>query len=110
LPRLGGVKNAGDCLPTTGDLPKGDKSSTMFYVYFLKNKSGDRIYIGSTEDLNSRLDKHNKGYVKSTKAYRPWTLEGHETYNTRSEAVKREYFLKTSQQRVFLRKKYIDKK
>jgi len=81
----------------------------MFYVYFLKNASNDRIYIGSTENLSIRVDRHNKGLVRSTKAYKPWTLIGHEKYSTRSEAMKRELFLKTGQQREILRKKYLDK-
>ena len=36
----------------------------MFYVYFLKNKLGDRIYIGSTQDVENRLDKHNISNIR----------------------------------------------
>jgi putative endonuclease len=78
----------------------------MYYVYILKSIKNNDLYIGSTEDINNRLKKHNDGKVKSTKFYRPWQLMNCETYNTRSEAVKREYFLKTGQQKELLKRKY----
>ncbi|MFH1990351.1 MAG: GIY-YIG nuclease family protein [Patescibacteria group bacterium] len=71
----------------------------MYYVYFLKSLKNGDLYIGSTEDVNNRLKKHNGGKVKSTKFYRPWQLLDIETYNTRSEAVRRELFLKNHQQK-----------
>ena len=78
----------------------------MYYVYFLKSLKNGDLYIGSTEDVNNRLKKHNDGKVKSTKFYRPWQLLDIETYNTRSEAVRRERFLKNHQQKEILKKKY----
>ncbi len=78
----------------------------MFYVYFLKSiKNGD-IYIGSCEDVNVRVARHNQGRVKSTKGYRPWKLLGFEECQVRSEAVKKERFYKTSQQRELLKKRF----
>ena len=32
----------------------------MYYVYVLKNKRMNRLYIGYTEDLNRRLNEHKK--------------------------------------------------
>ncbi|MBU4142980.1 GIY-YIG nuclease family protein [Patescibacteria group bacterium] len=78
----------------------------MYYVYFLKSLKNNDLYIGSTEDVNNRLKKHNDGKVKSTKFYRPWQLLDYEIYQTRSEAVRRERFLKTGQQKELLKKKY----
>lgn len=78
----------------------------MFYVYFLKSLKNNNLYIGSTENLENRLHLHNLGKVKSTKFYKPWKLVGSELYQTRSEAVKKERFLKTSQQREILKRKY----
>ena len=78
----------------------------MYYVYVLKSLKNNDLYIGSTEDVNNRLKKHNDGKVKSTKFYQPWQLLNFETYNTRSEAVRRERFLKTGQQKELLKKKY----
>ena len=78
----------------------------MYYVYFLQSLVNNDLYIGSTENLKNRIDRHNSGNVKSTGAYKPWKLLGYEKYNSRSEAVKRERFLKTGCQKELLKKKY----
>ena len=61
-----------------------------FFVYILYSEKYDRFYIGRSQDLEKRLERHNRGYVKSTKSYRPWTQLYYETFPARSEAVKRE--------------------
>lgn len=78
----------------------------MYYVYFLKSLVNNDLYIGSTVNLVNRLKLHNKGKVKSTKPYKPWRLLGYEEYNTRSEAFRREMFLKKHQQKELLKIKY----
>jgi len=78
----------------------------MFYVYFLKSLKNKDLYIGSTENIESRLSAHNFGKVKSTKFYRPWELLGYEKYDLRSEAVRMEKFFKSHQQRDILKEKY----
>jgi putative endonuclease len=77
-----------------------------YFVYILKSKKNSDIYIGSTEDVQIRFVHHNRGRVKSTKAYRPWILLETKACMTRSEAVQLELFLKTGQQKEILRKKY----
>ena len=62
----------------------------MFFTYVLYSKSFDRIYIGQTKNLSNHLESHNLGRVKSTKAYSPWILIYHESFSSRSEAMKRE--------------------
>ena len=78
----------------------------MFKVYYIKSSMNGDLYIGSCEDLRVRFHRHNAGYVKSTKSYRPWKLLGYEKFNTRQEAVKREKFLKTGQQKELLKKRF----
>jgi len=78
----------------------------MYYVYFLKSLKNNDLYIGSTENLENRVILHNTGKVKSTQFYRPWQLLGYEVYNSRSEAVGRERFLKSHQQKEILKKRY----
>ena len=78
----------------------------MYYVYFLKSTKNNDLYIGSAEDLAIRINLHNAGKVKSTQFYKPWQLLDFEVYNSRSEAVRRERFLKTGQQKELLRKRY----
>lgn len=65
-----------------------------YFVYILKSKSSGRYYVGQTQDLNSRLEKHNKGSVQSTKPDTPWELKYHEEFQTRKESYKREQQIK----------------
>jgi len=76
-----------------------------FYVYILKSLSDNRFYTGSTEDIAERLKRHNLGEVRSTKSRRPFELIYQEGYETRTEARKRENFLKSGAGRRFLMEK-----
>ena len=78
----------------------------MYYVYFLRSLKNNDLYVGSAEDLKKRVALHNGGRVRSTKFYKPWKLLGFEEYNSRSEAVRREKFLKSHQQKDYLKEKY----
>ena len=77
-----------------------------YYTYVIKSHANNDIYIGSTQDLDKRLKLHNSGKIKSTKGYKPWQLLEYQKFNTRSEAVKQEKFLKSHQQKELLKKKY----
>ncbi|MDA0770676.1 MAG: GIY-YIG nuclease family protein, partial [Chloroflexi bacterium] len=74
----------------------------MFHVYVLKSDSANRYYIGSTKDLAQRLDQHNSGISKSTRAYRPWRLVYSQAFDTRSDAVRREKEVKSWKNRAYL--------
>ena len=66
----------------------------MFYVYLLQSQKDNSYYIGQTDNTISRLERHNAGYVKSTKNKIPLKLIGFEEYKTRDEARWEEYNLK----------------
>lgn len=68
----------------------------MYYLYLLKSKNFDQIYVGSTNNLRIRFDLHNSGKVFSTKRYMPWELEYYEAYKTEKLARIREKNLKYS--------------
>jgi putative endonuclease len=74
-----------------------------YYVYVLKSTNFNRRYIGSCEDLHLRLQQHNSGKVRSSKAYKPYELAYSEIFQTRSEAFKREQFFKTLEGYNFLK-------
>ena len=74
-----------------------------FFAYILKSQKTGNYYYGSTSDLDNRLNKHNQGKVKSTKARRPWIIHYVEEFNTRSEAAKREFFFKSVNGYIFLK-------
>ncbi|OGF63384.1 hypothetical protein A2926_00235 [Candidatus Giovannonibacteria bacterium RIFCSPLOWO2_01_FULL_44_40] len=79
----------------------------MHYVYFLKLSNGD-IYKGITSDLERRMQEHNSGNVESTKNYRPVKLFAYEAYLLKSDAERREKFLKTTEGRRLLKQQYRD--
>ncbi|HNP16886.1 MAG TPA: GIY-YIG nuclease family protein [Fulvivirga sp.] len=75
----------------------------MFTVYALYSQKFNKIYIGYTSDIKSRLESHNvyakKGY---TLKYRPWKLVYSEEYSTKKEALVREKQLKSAKGREFI--------
>ena len=75
----------------------------MFIVYAIKSQSRNYIYIGMTRDVEERLARHNKGYERTTKPYRPFDLIYTETFATRVEARQREKYLKSGVGKEFLR-------
>jgi putative endonuclease len=78
----------------------------MYYVYVLKLNNND-LYIGYTEDLNKRLITHQSGESRFTKPYRPVKLVYYEAYLSKEDATKREYHLKTGQQRELLKQRLL---
>ncbi len=66
----------------------------MYYVYVLLSEKDKRLYIGYTNDVKNRLNKHNNGFVRATKNRRPLKLIYCEVYVDLSDAKRREEFLK----------------
>lgn len=67
-----------------------------YYVYILRTSS-NTLYIGQTHDLEKRLKEHASHTSKSAKYMKYFTsfqLVYTESYETRSEAMKREMQLK----------------
>ena len=66
----------------------------MNYTYILKCKDGS-FYTGWTNNLEKRLKDHNEGKgAKYTKARRPVELVYYEAFETKEEAMSREYAIK----------------
>ena len=66
----------------------------MNYTYILKCKDGS-LYTGWTNDLEQRVAAHNTGKgAKYTKARRPVELVYFEEFETKEQAMKREYAIK----------------
>jgi putative endonuclease len=74
----------------------------MYHVYVLVSSKDNQYYIGQTRNIAKRLERHNNGFVKSTRNRRPLTLIHSETYSTRAEAMKREKFLKSGEGHRFI--------
>jgi putative endonuclease len=64
-----------------------------------------KSYVGQTSNLDKRLLEHNHTAEKGfTVSYRPWTLVHTEVLASRSEAMKREKYLKTWAGRIEVNK------
>lgn len=66
----------------------------MFFVYILKSKRNESIYIGYTSDLKRRFEEHNNKKNKSTKHNAPFELIYYEAYKSKTDARYRENNLK----------------
>ena len=66
----------------------------MNYTYILELNDGT-LYTGWTNDLENRVAAHNAGTAsKCTRAKRPVKLVHYEEFETKSEAMSREYRIK----------------
>ena len=58
------------------------------------NDQKTKTYVGWTNNLKRRLSSHNSGMgAKSTRG-KIWNLIYYETFNSKKDAMRREYFLK----------------
>jgi putative endonuclease len=73
-----------------------------FYVYIIQSEYDGTYYIGSTQNLPDRLERHHQGRSKYTKAKRPWKLAYSEEHPDRSSAVKRENQIKSRKSKHFI--------
>ena len=74
----------------------------MYYVYVLWSSKLKKRYIGSTDNIEKRLVEHNRGSNKFTRDGVPWIIVHQEEFLTKTEALKREKFLKSGQGRAWL--------
>ena len=66
----------------------------MNYTYIVRCKDGS-LYTGWTNDKEKRIKAHNEGKgAKYTKSRRPVKLVYYEEFQTKEEAMKREYAIK----------------
>ncbi len=64
------------------------------YTYMVRCKDGS-LYTGWTNNLEKRLQAHNEGSgAKYTKTRRPVELVYYEEYESKTQAMKREYEIK----------------
>ena len=68
----------------------------LFYVYLIKTLDGfpNKSYVGYTNNLSKRIEKHNSNLgAKSTKGYK-WELVFKKKFYSKSKALSFEYTLK----------------
>jgi putative endonuclease len=74
-----------------------DSRDIMYYVDVLSSSSKNIRYVGSCENPDERLRRHNAGHSKATRHGIPWVLVHSEPlkFQRRAEAVRRERYFKS---------------
>lgn len=78
----------------------------MYFVYVIRSEKDGRFYVGPSENVEKRVEQHNKGMTFSTKGFRPWKLFFVESYNTKIEAREREKYLKSGIGKEMIKQKW----
>lgn len=89
-------------------MPGGTTSNQFYYVYTLESLTDGKRYIGYTQDLRKRLEEHNSGKSIATAPRRPFRLVYYEACLERSDAIRRERYMKTTDGRRFMSKRLRD--
>lgn len=87
-------------------LPAGRQarqSHFMYYVYAIKSRIKNYIYVGLTNNLERRIKEHNNKKESTTKPCVPFDILTTEEFKTRIEARKREKYLKSGFGREYLK-------
>ena len=67
----------------------------MYYVYILQSLKNKSLYIGYTANLKQRFNEHNNGKSVATKPFRPYEIVFYEAFIDRTDAKRREEYLKS---------------
>ena len=75
-----------------------------YYLYIIQSDKDGSFYIGTTQNLDARILRHNQGRSKYTRTKRPWKLVFYEEHPNRSSAMKREYAIKRRKSKDYIAK------
>jgi putative endonuclease len=76
----------------------------MYFVYILYSSTRDKYYVGSCEDLYSRLIKHNSNHSGFTGKTGDWAIKWTEECIDKAAALKREKQIKAWKSRKMIEK------
>ena len=74
----------------------------MTYTYVLMSELDGEWYTGTAGDLRLRVKQHAEGRVRSTASRRPFRLIYYEACLERTDAYRRERFLKSGKGKRFM--------
>ena len=80
-------------------LPARPSAGALTYVYVLRSRPTGRYYVGICSNPAIRLQQHNSGKTRSTKAYAPWEMLCAVPYDSREDAATVERKLKAAKSR-----------
>ncbi len=77
----------------------------MYWVYILYSEKIDKYYIGSTSNLQNRVEFHNSAKNKIwSKRGQPWEIVFEHVFESKKDALKAEKFIKKQKSRKFIQK------
>ena len=79
-----------------------------YFVYILESESTGKWYYGSTSDVCKRVSDHNKNRSTYAKNKGPWTLIFVRKFDSKSDALKFELYLKKTRNKSFIKKEFGD--
>jgi len=68
----------------------------MHYFYILRSQKNQKLYLGYTSDLKTRLKSHNSSENKATKPYAPYELIFYSAFTNQTDALNCEKYFKTT--------------
>ena len=78
----------------------------LWHVYFLRSCANPKkTYVGRTEDVRSRLAKHNRGGSPYTAKYKPWELIAMVSVPSEEKAIQLETYFKSGSGHAFAHKR-----
>ncbi len=66
------------------------------------------LYTGRSDDLKRRIEEHELGKVTATKNRRPLKIIFYEAFSCKSDAIRRERYLKTSKGKTTIKTMLIE--
>ena len=75
----------------------------MYYVYAIKSRVKNYIYVGMTNNPERRIKEHNDRREGTTRSFAPFEVIMIEGCESRLEARKKEKYFKTGVGREYLR-------
>jgi putative endonuclease len=101
-----GVVGSNPATPTRSTARPGAPGLAFFMnyytVYILYSVSLDRYYVGQSKNHKERLEGHQYGRNKSTKAGVTWEIVHLEYFEDRPSAVRKERYIKNMDSRRYL--------
>ena len=73
-----------------------------YFVYIIQSQKNGSYYVGHTQNLEARIERHNNGGSPFTKNRTPWKLVYSEPFETKATASRREREVKKHKSRKYI--------
>ena len=86
-------------------VPACARNHKMYFTYVLLSTKDGKFYTGATHNLDRRFGEHNEGLNVSTAHRRPLSLVLFEACPSKTDALRREKYLKSGKGKIYLKKR-----